>query len=1370
MALTSKDYEILVNAGLNKDQSYRTIKNDVTTIEQKIAKEEVRIKATLNPTSVSKIQSQVSKIGTALNLDDGVLQQFDVLSLGTNKYGQEIAKIAATYEDAHGRMVKVTQELNLTNESFTGKAKLAYKELTFDTQKYQDRLEDIEGNMGSIVNNILPKFKLSPDELTAANKAMQDLATQRARLEKAVASDAPEREFKDIAYQAGRAQKQLQLVSNEARAGGKWAMNFGEKLKQAVTGFSLWQIVTNAFFLLKQAIRDAITSIIELDDALVELNKVANLTNIELETMKKQAFEVASGIGAVGTEVINATADFARMGFEANEALGLAETALIFKNVGDGIDSVDDATKTIITTLKGFNMEASEATHVIDALNEVSNTYATDSGDLATALQTMSATMAQSGTGFEESLALFTSAQEVMQNASKASTGLVTISQRLRGLEDAAEDGEDFTNFTAKLQQSFKDIANIDIMEDGKLRSTYDIMVDMAEVQHTLTEEQKQYLGELAAGKRQIKVWNSILQNTETLTKAVSVATDSQNSALEENQKVVESISGKINIFRNELQKLWDNTINSDFIKWVVDLGTSAVKLADSLGVVNVALVAFLGLLFSIKGAAIVDTISLMATAIGVFALEVQAGNFSLKAFSVSTWEAVVASEAFKASITFGVSLAVAALALVIGNAIKVQRNYRDKIDNTKASMESFEDKVKLATDALNKFNETGDKVDLQTTVSEIDSAKKALQELIDVTEYYDTVSRIQGIEDQIQDFRELQTTASPAMYQVYETKIKELENALSPLRESTLEVADAQRDLNSVVEQSFWQLERAGYGLEGLADANDEVRLAQEGLNDKYIESYETMQNYATSLEDVADLKDRVNSGTKIEVSEIISLISKYPQLANNIVHVNDSKEAGLGLAKSIFAVEKEQYRQKFAAQKVEYENQRKIINQKLDDLKVTTELLEANAYATIMEDPDAFIRFANLQNQVYQITKQINAIDLANGVLDDVTWSNLSTSVEDGATSLKEVYDITSALMELEMEKLENSQESLNNLLDKTVDLIRQRKEDEKDILEMQKEALDISKEQYEFSKKQAEIGDEMSDIETKIAEISMDTSREGNILRQQLEEELLEKKSEMDELVYDKSVDVQEDALDKQIDNIDKYLSEEGSLISDAMEELNRAFSEEGSDLMGELIKWNQLYGTSIESDITSAWKSASSAMESYRASASGTATFGEALNSISKDLSDSEIIEKMAERGQQWKETEDTDLRNELASANEADAKKLSFDVYKKNGTWYNTSTGLPIYDNGGRFQGEGLEPVLAGGVPETMITDTQMPSFLKEALNVAIPKINYDNIPTVSGGTNNYFTITGNSFDSNDRVKQVAKEVAKQFSRNSKRRG
>lgn len=175
------------------------------------------------------------------------------------------------------------------------------------------------------------------------------------------------------------------------------------------------------------------------------------------------------------------------------------------------------------------------------------------------------------------------------------------ISQRLRGID---EDGEAIEGLAPKLQKAFKEYANIDIQDqNGELRSTYDILSDLAEVYPTLTSKEKQYLGELAAENRQVKVLNSIVSNWNDVQQAVEAATNSVGSAEQENAAFMDSIQGRLNELQSTFQEFSANMISADVVKFIIDFGIGALDLIDTLGGLQTILIAVSGILIAKYGA-----------------------------------------------------------------------------------------------------------------------------------------------------------------------------------------------------------------------------------------------------------------------------------------------------------------------------------------------------------------------------------------------------------------------------------------------------------------------------------------------------------------------------------------------------------------------------------------------------------------------------------------------------------------------------------------------------------------------------------------------------------------------------------------------
>lgn len=163
-------------------------------------------------------------------------------------------------------------------------------------------------------------------------------------------------------------------------------------------------------------IKQGIQYVKDIDSALTELKKVTDETDETYAKFLKTASAAGAEIGTTISDFTNATADFARLGYSITEATDLAKAASIYKNVGDGITSVSQASESIISTMKAFEIEANDAMGIVNRFNEVGNNFAISSTGIGEALQRSASALYESGNTIDESIALITAANSVVQN------------------------------------------------------------------------------------------------------------------------------------------------------------------------------------------------------------------------------------------------------------------------------------------------------------------------------------------------------------------------------------------------------------------------------------------------------------------------------------------------------------------------------------------------------------------------------------------------------------------------------------------------------------------------------------------------------------------------------------------------------------------------------------------------------------------------------------------------------------------------------------------------------------------------------------------------------------------------------------------
>ena len=102
-------------------------------------------------------------------------------------------------------------------------------------------------------------------------------------------------------------------------------------------------------------------------------------------------------------------------------------------------------------------------------------------------------------------------------------------------------------------------------------------------------------------GKRQANILSSLISNFETVEEVIETSMNSSGSAMAENEKYLDSIAGKTEQLTNSMQTLWNNTLNSDTIKFFLELANTVVKAVDSVGLLPTALAGVLFYFTAIK-------------------------------------------------------------------------------------------------------------------------------------------------------------------------------------------------------------------------------------------------------------------------------------------------------------------------------------------------------------------------------------------------------------------------------------------------------------------------------------------------------------------------------------------------------------------------------------------------------------------------------------------------------------------------------------------------------------------------------------------------------------------------------------------------
>lgn len=574
--------------------------------------------------------------------------------------------------------------------------------------------------------------------------------------------------------------------SNAIKSAGENTKTLSERVGGLAAKFTSWLTVSQIVMKLYSSLKKMVSAVIDIDTAMTELKKVTDETSTVYAKYLDDASVRAKKLGATIADTVTASADFARLGYTLDEAAQLADAALVYKNVGDGIEDVSQASESIISTMKAFGIEAENAISIVDKFNEVGNNFAISSEGVGEALRRSASALAAGNNTLDESIALITAANSVVQDADVVGTTMKTVSMYLRAAkteaEEAGESTEGMANSVSELREELLALTNgkVDIqIDENTFKSTYQIMKELADVWGELTDITQANILEQIGGKRNANVVSSMLENFNVAEDVVKTAANSAGSALKENEKYLDSINGKIAEFKATFEELSMTLIDSDFVKQVIELGTGLLdvlnvlaKVIDKVGGLNTVLYVTVGILATIKADAIktflVTTIpsalAKVTSAVSTFVTGFKQLPAVIKAMNSQTALAIPGTSRLSVALkTLGISastaqIAVAGIAAAIGaillikNAIEDARTKRiEEAASTIASTEATIENADAVKAAYIEYEKYANRTDL--TESEEASFKTALDKV--TSALGDKAVALEGLTQGTKDYTE---------------------------------------------------------------------------------------------------------------------------------------------------------------------------------------------------------------------------------------------------------------------------------------------------------------------------------------------------------------------------------------------------------------------------------------------------------------------------------------------------------------------------------------------------------------------------------------------------------------------------------------
>ena len=596
---TVKKVYALKEASLKLDKETLTGQYGISKIDKEIAELTERIKNIYLEINAAEAV-QESRENALLELDkqrDGVLQNIinkqelqsrDQMSLQAFGWLKDVEKLQATG--------KYTQEFEAHLEEVKNQLK-GFDAATGSIDEVNASFKNLEQTMERInIDKSLSEFKKAQSvSISKLDYQIADFMRKNTRMGRKFRE-----EFENLKldWDAEHSLAEVQQLADafvklKARVteADKTGANFFDTLRQRAMGVNAQLIAQYLSWqdMIRYA-RQGFEAIHELDEALVDLKKTTAMNEVELNGFYYSANKTAKEMGVTTKAIIEQASAWSRLGYNtADTSETMAALSSQFASISPGM-STDEAQTGLVSLMKAYKVNVDDVEReLMDNINVLGNKFAETNLDIIEGMERAGATLSALGTSVQDSFALFTGAQEIIQNAETVGTALKTLSLRIRGFDEETEElSDDVIEATGKVADLTKvasnNYAGVSLWADAeqtKYRSLVDYLGDIASIWDEISEKNQTALLNNLFGKRGASVGSAILKNYDQVKNALAEMENAAGAADAEMEIIKQSISYKL----NELKETWvgiiQQMIERGDINKVID---ALIKLSEAIG------------------------------------------------------------------------------------------------------------------------------------------------------------------------------------------------------------------------------------------------------------------------------------------------------------------------------------------------------------------------------------------------------------------------------------------------------------------------------------------------------------------------------------------------------------------------------------------------------------------------------------------------------------------------------------------------------------------------------------------------------------------------------------------------------------------
>lgn len=338
------------------------------------------------------------------------------------------------------------------------------------------------------------------------------------------------------------------------------------------------QILGQAF----QQMKDGFNTFLDFNKGLTNISYTMDMSKEQLSSLGSSAVDMAKDLSMSLDNTMDIYQIYANMNTTSKEIQETAKPTAILSNLS-GVDA-STAADQVQGILQQFHMlddgsttAADASMHVVDVLDKISGNigmdYAKGIKVISDAVQASGQVAFDAGMSYEQLAAVSAKvAERTREDGSSIGNAMKTIITRISKVGSMPEYAADVSN--EDLSQASESLHKVGVEvynTDGSFRDLDTILSELNSKWDGLTDAQKANISYNVAATRQTSKFKNILEAWTDSMNLANEATTTSGNAEANQEKYMESFSGKIQAIKTQMDEFWLNFYNSDQVSGALD-------------------------------------------------------------------------------------------------------------------------------------------------------------------------------------------------------------------------------------------------------------------------------------------------------------------------------------------------------------------------------------------------------------------------------------------------------------------------------------------------------------------------------------------------------------------------------------------------------------------------------------------------------------------------------------------------------------------------------------------------------------------------------------------------------------------------------